>query len=114
MGSRLTGISVSVSGQQTITAWFHYFIQRNKLPPCSIHSLRQGKSLRFPQTATLLIASGAPIKTVSKRLGHSNVSTTGNIYIHAIQSADEAAAEALEDILSPIKRSKLKAFPKAE
>ncbi len=64
--------------------------------------------------ATLLIASGTPIKTVSKRLGHSNVSTTGNIYTHAIHSADEAAAEALEDFLSPIKPNRIKALPKAE
>ena len=91
----------------TITAWFHNFIQRENLPPCSIHSLRH-------TNATLLIASGAPIKTVSKRLGHSNVSTTGNIYTHAIQSADEAAAEALEDILSPTKQRKAQPFPKAE
>ncbi len=91
----------------TITAWFHDFIQRNDLPDCSIHSLRH-------TNATLLIASGTPIKTVSKRLGHSNVSTTGNIYTHAIQSADEAAAEALEDILSPIKPRSIKVLPKAE
>lgn len=91
----------------TITAWFHDFVQRNNLPSCSVHSLRH-------TNATLLIASGAPIKTVSKRLGHSNVSTTGNIYTHAIQSADEAAAEALEDILSPTKQRKAQPFPKAE
>ena len=91
----------------TITAWFHNFVQRSDLPPCSIHSLRH-------TNATLLIASGAPLKTVSKRLGHSNVSTTGNIYTHAIQSADEAAAEALEDILSPSKQRKAQPFPKAE
>jgi len=91
----------------TITAWFHEFVQRNDLPPCSVHSLRH-------TNATLLIASGAPIKTVSKRLGHSNVSTTGNIYTHAIQSADEAAAEALEDILSPTKHRNATHFPKAE
>ncbi len=91
----------------TITAWFHHFIQRHNLPSCSIHSLRH-------TNATLMIANGTPIKTVSKRLGHSNVSTTGNIYTHAIQSADEAAAEALDIILTTGPNTKAQAFPKAE
>lgn len=90
----------------TITAWFHYFIQRTGLPSCSIHSLRH-------TNATLLIASGTPIKTVSSRLGHSNSTTTNNIYLHAIQSADEAAAETLENILAPSKRE-IKPLKKAE
>lgn len=57
-----------------------------------IHGLRH-------TNATLLIAGGVPLKTVSSRLGHSSISTTGNIYAHAIRSADEAAADTLEDIL---------------
>lgn len=81
----------------TLSTWFHSFVQREGLADCSLHSLRH-------TNATLLIASGAPIKTVSKRLGHASVSTTGNIYTHAIQSADEAAAAALEDIFSPVKQ----------
>ena len=32
--------------------------------------------------ATLLIASGTDLRTVSKRLGHAQLSTTGNIYTH--------------------------------
>lgn len=81
----------------TVTGWFHDFAQRNDLPPVSIHSLRH-------TNATLLIASGVNIRTVSSRLGHSQTSTTTNIYSHAIRSADEAAAEVLEDILTPTKR----------
>jgi len=45
-----------------------------------------------------MIANGTDIKTVSKRLGHADISTTGNIYTHAIKSADELAASRLEDI----------------
>ena len=48
-----------------------------------------------------MIASGVPITTVSKRLGHADTTTTGKIYAHAIRSADEAAAETLENILTP-------------
>ncbi len=45
-----------------------------------------------------MIANHVPINIVSKRLGHSNVSTTGNIYAHSIRSADEAAAQTLQNI----------------
>lgn len=78
----------------TITGWFAQFIQRHNLPPIHLHSLRH-------TNATLLIAGGADLRTVSKRLGHSNMTTTGNIYTHAIQTADERAADLLQDILKP-------------
>ncbi|MBQ9948510.1 MAG: tyrosine-type recombinase/integrase, partial [Oscillospiraceae bacterium] len=83
----------------TLSGWFHEFVQRKELPDVSIHSLRH-------TNATLMIASGVPIKTVSNRLGHANVTTTGNIYTHAIRSADEAAAEALENLLTPSENNK--------
>ena len=47
-----------------------------------------------------IVFNGADIKTVSHRLGHADVATTGNIYTHAIKTADERAAEALTDIFS--------------
>lgn len=80
----------------TLSRWFSAFVNAHsdELPPISLHSLRH-------TNATLQIASGVPITTVSKRLGHSNSATTGRIYAHAIRSADEAAAEALENILTP-------------
>jgi len=51
--------------------------------------------------ATLLIASGVNIRTISDRLGHAQTSTTGNIYSHALKSADALGADTLNDILSP-------------
>ncbi|MGN0452086.1 MAG: tyrosine-type recombinase/integrase, partial [Acutalibacteraceae bacterium] len=80
----------------TVSKWFSAFIKKNNLPPIHLHSLRH-------TNATLLIASGADLRTVSKRLGHSNMTTTSNIYTHAIKSADERAAELLGDILHPVK-----------
>lgn len=77
-----------------ITDWFHKFIQKTDLPPISIHSLRH-------TNATLQIAGGVPITTVAGRLGHANETTTGKIYAHAIKSANEAAADTLQDILNP-------------
>lgn len=84
----------------TLTAWFQKFIKRNNLPKgIHLHSLRH-------TSATLLIAGGVDIATVSKRLGHANKTTTLNIYTHAIQSADARAAEKLQNILNPMERYK--------
>lgn len=82
----------------TITGWFRRFIQKNNLPDISIHSLRH-------TNATLLINSGIPITTISARLGHANPSTTAKIYTHAIQSADAAAAETLDNIFTAQKKN---------
>ena len=82
----------------TLTKWFRNFVKKNGLPDVHIHSLRH-------TNASLLIAAGTNIRTVSNRLGHAATSTTSNIYAHAIRSADELAAEALADFLNPIKKS---------
>lgn len=54
--------------------------------------------LRHTQ-ATLLIGSGADIKTVQNRLGHSNASLTMNIYAHAIEQNDRDAADTIGNLL---------------
>ena len=79
----------------SITGWFRAFIRRSGLPDITLHSLRH-------TNATLLIANGTNIRTVSSRLGHSQTSTTTNIYAHAIRSADAAASEVLDSILKPV------------
>lgn len=80
-----------------ITAWFHRFVTKNNLPPIHVHSLRH-------TNATLLIAAGTNLTTVAARLGHADTTTTSKIYAHAIKSADQAAAEVLQDILHPVKK----------
>ena len=77
----------------TPAKWFTEFLKKNKLPLIHIHSLRH-------TNASLLIANGIDIKTVSKRLGHSNIQTTGTIYSHQIKSADSYAAEQLGNLLA--------------
>ena len=76
----------------TPTRWFRDFVKKHDLPPITLHSLRH-------TSATLLIAGGTDIRTVSRRLGHSRASTTLNIYSHALRSADEVACETLETML---------------
>lgn len=62
------------------------------MPEIHTHSLRH-------TNASLLIAAGTNLPTVAKRLGHADTTTTSRIYAHAIKSADEAAADTLQDIL---------------
>jgi len=78
----------------SVTAKFKKFIHDNNLPDVSIKSLRH-------TSATLLIADGVDIRTVSQRMGHAQTSTTMNIYAHAIQSAQAKAAKALDNKLFP-------------
>lgn len=77
----------------TLTNWFHDFIQTTDLPQIHIHSLRH-------TNATLLIAEGVNLRLVADMLGHSKPTTTLNIYSHAIKSAQAAAAERMGDILN--------------
>lgn len=78
----------------SVSSWFAKFVKNETdLPPITLHSLRH-------TNATLQLAAGVPITTVAKRLGHSNAATTGRIYAHAIQSADDNAAEKLNDIFT--------------
>lgn len=50
--------------------------------------------------ASVLIDGGIPISTVSTRLGHSQMSTTLNLYTHAIPATDQRAAAYLGDLLT--------------
>jgi integrase len=58
--------------------------------------------------ASVLIDSGIPISTVSTRLGHSQISTTLNLYTHALPATDQRAADYLGDLLTG------RATPRAE
>lgn len=49
--------------------------------------------------ASVLIDSGVSILTVSKRLGHKDVSTTTDIYAHLLNKADAKASGAFEAVI---------------
>lgn len=84
-----------------LTSWIHKFVEKYDLPYANIHSLRH-------TNATLMIANGVNVATVSRRLGHSSTATTTRTYIHAIRSADEAAAEVLQDLFQPAPKKQKK------
>lgn len=73
--------------------WFRDFCTKNNLKFCDIHSLRH-------LNASLLINGGVDIVAVSGALGHSQVSTTGNIYSHMFQEARAKNSEVIAAALS--------------
>ncbi len=64
-----------------------------ELPMITLHDLRH-------TNATLLLSTGVDVKTISSRLGHSTVSTTLDIYAHALNETDKKASENLKNILA--------------
>jgi len=49
--------------------------------------------------ATVLIDAGVPVTTVAARLGHARMSTTLDVYAHAVRASDGIAADAFLDAL---------------
>lgn len=76
----------------TIPNWFKKFQERKGLRRITFHQLRH-------TSATMLVNAGLNVQALSARLGHSNTSTTLNIYSHALKSADKVAAEKIDDIM---------------
>lgn len=79
--------------------WFPKFIKKHSLPPLPFHGLRHS-------AATLLINQGLPVKSISGRLGHSNISTTMDIYGHYLKSADKEASDRLEQAYQRMQKVK--------
>ena len=55
--------------------------------------------------STMMLDHGVPIHTVSRRLGHSKVSTTLDVYAAFMPSADRVAADVIGQVLRDAKRN---------
>ena len=75
----------------SITSWFRYWQEPNGLPRIKFHDLRHTH-------ATLLLYAGVDIKTISKRLGHSTIQKTMDVYTHVIQELDANASTLIDTI----------------
>lgn len=74
------------------TGWLKDFAERHGLPHINPHAFRH-------TVASVLLANGTDIVTVSKQLGHANVTTTENFYSHIIEENKAKAAECIADVL---------------
>ena len=78
----------------TISKWFVKSVEQIGLPVINFHGLRH-------TNATLLIAQNIEVPIVSARLGHAQITTTLNFYVHPIIAHNKTAGFALENLLLP-------------
>lgn len=71
-----------------LTQHFPIILEKNNLKKIRFHDLRHS-------CASLLISNGVPIKQVSEWLGHSDISTTANIYVHLTMDSKIESANAI-------------------
>ena len=76
----------------SITGWLKDFSARHNLPHINPHAFRH-------TVASVLLANGTDIVTVSKQLGHSNITTTESFYSHIIEENKAKAADCIADVL---------------
>ena len=72
--------------------WLKDFCEKEHVPFKGLHSFRH-------TVATQSIVNGADVSTVSAILGHSTVSTTLNIYTHAVRKAKAKAASLMAGLI---------------
>ena len=75
----------------SVTDYLKKFSKRHGLPHINAHAFRH-------TMASMLYFNGMDSVSISKRLGHAQVSTTANIYAHVMEAADQKSADILGDI----------------
>lgn len=98
-GSRFTNSNLVICQEDgkpyhpdSMTTKWCRFVRKNNLKHIRFHDLRH-------TNATTMIETGVDIKTVQARLGHSDVSTTLNVYTHKTKNMDENAAQKIDDFI---------------
>ncbi len=92
LGYIFTEVDGHVMNPMTPTKQFDHFLKRHGIRHLKFHGLRH-------TSATMLLANGCDIKTVSTRLGHADLETT-NIYVHALDESDRGAADTFDRVFA--------------
>lgn len=71
--------------------WFKKLLKSAELPNIRFHDLRHS-------AATILLGMGVHPKVVQELLGHSNISTTMDIYSHVLPSMQQEAMGRMDDL----------------
>ncbi|CEJ74263.1 integrase [[Clostridium] sordellii] len=74
-----------------LKAWYK-FLENNNIKRITLHDLRHTH-------ATLLILAGTDMKTVSDRLGHTDIKITMNRYSHVLEEMDRKASDNISNIM---------------
>lgn len=82
---------------ERLTERFHRTSRGAGLPPIRLHDARHTH-------ATVLFDHGAPVHVVSRRLGHTSVAFTADVYVAHVKSADRAAADLWSSLLGAAER----------
>jgi integrase len=81
---------------QSYSSHFSNLLKKHGLPHVRFHDLRH-------YNAILMLRYGVPDKVAAYRLGHSQVSTTREIYQHVLQEMDDKASEIITNNSSHLK-----------
>lgn len=88
----LIGADLKPVNPETVSRWWRADVHASGCPIIRLHDARH-------TAATIMIRQGVPLKVVSERLGHADVSVTMRVYQHVTTTDDQAAADALAQAL---------------
>lgn len=76
-----------------LTSSFPKLLEKNNLRHIRFHDLRHS-------CASLLLANDVPMKQIQEWLGHSDISTTANIYSHLDYKSKLTSANVMDNVLT--------------
>ena len=77
--------------QTTIGRRKNQYCQKANVKKIRIHDFRHSH-------ATILLSKGLPVTVISKRLGHSDIAMTLNVYSHYIQNDENRVIEVINSL----------------